>query len=240
MGKNMLLIGLVVAALSGCVRTSAGVNSATPAPTDAPAITVEAAEATSAPAAPAAAEMETAAETAGSIEIRDLWVRATVGTVAPGRGQGQGNRPGQGQGQGNRPGQGQGQGNRPGQGNQPGQGQGGSGATMDSTTSGAFMMIANTGNTVDALVEVATDAAETVELATMEPAQQQTAIEQIEVPAGEEVVLDQGPGYHIFLSDLTRDLAVGDTVDLTLTFEHAGEIEVTAPVQAPTPGQGRP
>jgi hypothetical protein len=236
MGKNMLLIGLMVAALSGCVRTSTGTNSATPAPTDAPASTVEATEATSAPAAPAAAEMETAAETAGSIEIRDLWVRATVGTVAPGSGQGQGNRPGQGQGQGqgNRPGQGQGQGNR------PGQGQGGSGATMDSTTSSAFMTIVNTGNTVDALVEVATDAAETVELATMEPAQQQAAVEQIEVPAGEEVVLDQGPGYHIFLSDLTRDLAVGDTVELTLTFEHAGEIAVTAPVQAPTPGQGRP
>lgn len=232
MGKNMLLIGLMVAALSGCVRTSAGANGATPAPTDAPASTVEEAEATSAPAAPAAAEMETAAEIAGSIELRDLWVRATVSTVAPGSGQS--NQPGQGQGRG--------QGNQPGrgQGNRPGQGQGSSGPMMNSTISGVFMTIVNTGDTADALVEVATDAAETVELATMEPAQQQTAVEQIEVPAGDEIVLDQGPGYHIFLSDLTRDLVVGDTVELTLTFENAGKIEMTAPVQAPTPGQGRP
>jgi hypothetical protein len=110
---------------------------------------------------------------------------------------------------------------------------------MDSTTSAVFMTIVNTGDTADALIAVATDAAETVELVSMQPVQQQNPVDQIAVPAGGEVALNQGPGYHIFLNDLTRDLVVGDTVNLRLTFEQAGEIEVNAPVRLPKQ-QGRP
>ncbi|NJN66823.1 MAG: copper chaperone PCu(A)C [Chloroflexaceae bacterium] len=221
MGKNMLLIGVMVVLLSGCIRTSAGANGepSVAAPTDEPVSTVETG-ATEVPDATAVSEPETAPDTAGAIEIRDLWVRATVGMVMPGGG------PGGGRGQ--APGQGGGRGQAPGQG----------GTMVGSSTSAVFMTMVNPGDTADALVGVATDAAETVELVSMQPLQQQVPVEQIELPAGGEVVLDQGPGYHIFLSHLTRDLVVGDTVDLTLTFEHAGEVEVTAPVQVLR--QGRP
>jgi copper(I)-binding protein len=53
----------------------------------------------------------------------------------------------------------------------------------------------------------------------------------IALPSGQAVELKPG-GYHIMLMDLAEDLAVGDRVQLTLTFEQAGPIDVTAEVRA--------
>ncbi len=50
------------------------------------------------------------------------------------------------------------------------------------------------------------------------------------VPAQGMVELKPG-GYHIMLMDLTEPLAEGDEVEVTLTFEKAGEITLTLPVQ---------
>lgn len=55
-------------------------------------------------------------------------------------------------------------------------------------------------------------------------------VESIELPAGEMVELKPG-GYHIMLIDLVKPLEVGDTIELTLTFEQAGEKTVTAEVK---------
>ncbi len=55
-------------------------------------------------------------------------------------------------------------------------------------------------------------------------------VESIELPAGEMVSLEPG-GYHIMLIDLVKPLEVGDTIELTLTFENAGEMTVTAEVR---------
>jgi len=52
----------------------------------------------------------------------------------------------------------------------------------------------------------------------------------IAVPAGGEATLAPG-GLHIMLIDLTRELTPGDEVTLTLTFEKAGDITVTAVVR---------
>lgn len=55
-------------------------------------------------------------------------------------------------------------------------------------------------------------------------------IDAIDIPAGETVELVPG-GLHIMLIDLVDDLEVGDRFEVTLTFEHAGGVTVTAEVR---------
>lgn len=57
-------------------------------------------------------------------------------------------------------------------------------------------------------------------------------VESIPVAAGATVALEPG-GYHIMLLDVKKVLAVGDTIDVTLTFEKAGEVTTTAEVRQP-------
>lgn len=57
------------------------------------------------------------------------------------------------------------------------------------------------------------------------------------LPAGEAVTLKPG-GNHIMLMGLTQPLKVGDTVPLTLDFEHAGSIGVRARVAQPAVATG--
>lgn len=52
----------------------------------------------------------------------------------------------------------------------------------------------------------------------------------IAVPASNSVHLKPG-GLHVMLMKLTRDLAAGDEVELTLAFAEAGEMSVIVPVQ---------
>ena len=56
-------------------------------------------------------------------------------------------------------------------------------------------------------------------------------IARLEIPAGGTVQLAPG-GYHVMLIGLTKDLNVGDTVQVTLKFEKAGDVTVTAQVRA--------
>lgn len=56
-------------------------------------------------------------------------------------------------------------------------------------------------------------------------------VDRIEIPAGGTVRLEPG-GYHLMLMDLTEMPAVGSTVELTLTFETAGDVVVQAEVRA--------
>ncbi len=57
-------------------------------------------------------------------------------------------------------------------------------------------------------------------------------VESIDVPANGSVALEPG-GFHIMLLDVKKVLAVGDTIEVTLTFEKAGEVEATAEVREP-------
>ncbi len=98
----------------------------------------------------------------------------------------------------------------------------------------AYMVIENHGDVADRLVTAASDVAGTVELhqTKMENgAMKMSRVEGMEIPAGGEFKLERG-GYHVMLIDLKRDLNEGDEVSLTLTFEHAGEVKVVAPVVA--------
>lgn len=97
----------------------------------------------------------------------------------------------------------------------------------------AYMVIQNGGSAEDRLLAATTNAAATVELheskemngmMTMEP------VEAIVIPAGGQAELKPG-GLHVMLIDLQAPLAAGDEVSLTLRFERAGEMTVTAVVR---------
>jgi copper(I)-binding protein len=98
----------------------------------------------------------------------------------------------------------------------------------------AFMTLANTGTEDDRLIAASTDAAQRVELHTHiedgDGVMRMVEVEDgIEVPAGGETVLQRG-GLHVMLMGLTAPLNQGDQIDLTLTFEKAGDVTLTVPV----------
>ena len=108
-----------------------------------------------------------------------------------------------------------------------------------------FMVIENPGDADDRLVAAATDVANRVELhthnMTADGVMQMIEVpEGFIVPAGGSHALARG-GDHIMLMGLTQALNDGDTVDLMLTFEQAGEIAVEVPVdlnRKPQHGKG--
>ncbi|MFN7151064.1 MAG: copper chaperone PCu(A)C [Microthrixaceae bacterium] len=57
-------------------------------------------------------------------------------------------------------------------------------------------------------------------------------VQRIDVPADGTVALEPG-GYHVMLLDVQKELVPGDTIEVTLTFERAGEVTVTADVREP-------
>jgi copper(I)-binding protein len=56
--------------------------------------------------------------------------------------------------------------------------------------------------------------------------------EGLPIPAGRSVTLTPG-GYHVMFMDLAQPLVQGETVDLTLLFERAGEVDAPLVVLAP-------
>ncbi|MFV1440882.1 copper chaperone PCu(A)C [Phaeobacter sp. JH18-32] len=98
----------------------------------------------------------------------------------------------------------------------------------------AFMMIENASDSDDRLIAASSDAAKLVQLHTHKEGEngvmQMLHVEEgFAVAAGATHMLQRG-GDHVMLMGLTRPLEHGDTVDLTLVFEKAGEVTVTVPV----------
>ena len=100
-------------------------------------------------------------------------------------------------------------------------------------TGASYMTISSSGG-ADRLLSMRTDVAETVELhssmnnggvMSMNPVEDGIAI-----PVGGSIEMKPG-GFHVMLIGLKKDLRVGDTVDLQLTFEQAGEVAVKASVR---------
>lgn len=96
---------------------------------------------------------------------------------------------------------------------------------------GGFVTLTNTGDGPDTLLEVRADVPK-VEIhrtlmqdgrAMMRPAGA------IEIGAGETVSLEPG-GLHIMFMGLPDPFELGETVPVTLVFEHAGEVEIDMPV----------
>ncbi|MBS4045180.1 MAG: DUF1775 domain-containing protein [Alphaproteobacteria bacterium] len=98
---------------------------------------------------------------------------------------------------------------------------------------GVFLTLRNGGGTADRLVKAASPVAESVELHTHikdGDAMRMRAVENIPVPAHGQTALEPG-GYHIMLIGLKQALKEGGSFPLTLTFEKAGSVTVTVPVQ---------
>jgi len=97
----------------------------------------------------------------------------------------------------------------------------------------AFFTIANTGADDDALVSAAADVAKAVELHShvMEgDIMRMRQVPTISIPAGQTVALQPG-GLHVMLLGLKQPLKQGTSYPLTLTFQRAGSVTVTVPIQ---------
>jgi copper(I)-binding protein len=97
-----------------------------------------------------------------------------------------------------------------------------------------FLTIRNTGAEADTLVAASSPAAARVELHTSlreGDVMRMRPVENVPVPAGGSVTLAPG-GLHMMMMGLTRPLAVGQVVPVTLRFERAGQVTVNMAVQA--------
>ena len=107
-------------------------------------------------------------------------------------------------------------------------------AAVPGGASAAYMTIATSGD-ADRLVSAASPAAMRVELHTHEVDAQGVA-RMRQVPAipvaGDAPAMLKPGGLHVMLMGLTAPLAEGDSIELTLTFEHAGAVTMTVPVRA--------
>jgi len=103
---------------------------------------------------------------------------------------------------------------------------------------GVYLTIENRGTSKDRLVRIASPAAASVELHSMTMdgnVMRMRAIAGLDIAPGATVTLGSA-GYHVMLVGLVRPLVAGDRIPVTLTFEKAGAVDVTAFVEAMTPG----
>ena len=107
-------------------------------------------------------------------------------------------------------------------------------ATPSAMSGAAFMAITNSGDTPDRLIAASSDISARVELHThiMDTGGVMRMVEVedgFEVGPGETLMLQRG-GAHAMFMGLNRSLEQGDTVEVTLTFEQAGDVTLQVPV----------
>jgi copper(I)-binding protein len=113
------------------------------------------------------------------------------------------------------------------------------------TAGAVYLRIANSGTSEDGLVGASVDPSVAASVEIHEtvasgsntgsaPMMEMRPVDRIAIPAGSSVELAPG-GYHIMLINLAKPLESGGQVQLTLVFEHAGAIAVTADVRETTP-----
>ncbi len=107
-------------------------------------------------------------------------------------------------------------------------------SAMMAQAGAAFMVIENTGTAADRLIGVASDASAKTEMHThiadANGVMQMVEVKEgFEIPAGGAHVLERGKDHVMFLG-LTAPFEEGKVVNLTLTFETAGEVKVAVPV----------
>jgi copper(I)-binding protein len=107
-----------------------------------------------------------------------------------------------------------------------------------------YFTLQNTGEEADRLVSAASDAAGTVqvhETTMVDGTAQMGEVDGVDVPAGGSVTFEPG-GYHVMLMEIPEPLEVGSSIDVTLTFEGAGEVTVPAEIREftgePMDGEG--
>lgn len=95
-------------------------------------------------------------------------------------------------------------------------------------TGAAYMVIENRGETTDTLKQASTPIAGYTELhehVHQGDLMKMQRIDSLDIAPGEQVEFSPG-GYHVMLFELKEPLVAGNTYPMTLTFEHAGEIEI--------------
>jgi hypothetical protein len=101
-------------------------------------------------------------------------------------------------------------------------------------TAAIYLTITNTGTTPDTLEgEASTPAADHAILhedKVTNGIMQMRPLKSLTIAPGKSVTLEPSDGYHLMLIGLKRPLKEGQTVPLTLTFDHAGRQQVTASV----------
>lgn len=100
-------------------------------------------------------------------------------------------------------------------------------------TGAVYATLVNAGAKGDALLSVTTDAASVAEIhETFQEGglSRMREVTRIDVAPGKKVELKPG-GYHVMLINLTRDLKAGETIQVTLMFQNAGRIAVTAQIR---------
>jgi hypothetical protein len=106
--------------------------------------------------------------------------------------------------------------------------------TIGSSTQGViYLTITNKGSASDTLTTASTPAAGKVEFHAMDMSggmMKMRAMPSVAIAAGESIEFSPG-GNHIMLEDVTSPLKTGDTIELTLTFEKAGNVIVQVPVK---------
>ena len=104
-----------------------------------------------------------------------------------------------------------------------------------SEVAAGYLTIVNHGEVADRLVSVSTAVAGKTEIHLMKMAdgkmEMRPVPDGIPIPANSTVVLEP-MGYHLMLMDLKHPLQKGETFAGTLTFEHAGTIDVTFHVES--------
>jgi copper(I)-binding protein len=100
--------------------------------------------------------------------------------------------------------------------------------------SALYFMINNSSGQDDVLLKAESSAAKNVELhmSSMDASGKMSMSpqEKVEVSAGEKVEFKPG-GLHVMLINLQSDLTVGQKINVSLTFEKAGKIELEAVIQ---------
>lgn len=105
------------------------------------------------------------------------------------------------------------------------------GSALSPNNSAVYVTVSNHGSEPDALVSASTAIATTVELhQTVEKDGKIVMQPQFDVPAGGRLEMKPG-SYHIMLLGLKQPLQPGDAVNVTLTFQKAGEMSVKAPAK---------
>ena len=105
-------------------------------------------------------------------------------------------------------------------------------ATSMAKSGAAYVSVVNQGTEADRLLSISTPAARSAELHTTVMAgdvMKMIASGEIEVAAGGMLEMKPG-GLHVMLMGLIAPLKQGETIEMTLRFEKAGEIKVMVPV----------
>ncbi|KQS68586.1 copper chaperone PCu(A)C [Modestobacter sp. Leaf380] len=98
-----------------------------------------------------------------------------------------------------------------------------------------LVAIANSGTADDVLTDISGEGFESVEI--VDPTSEEEAPTEITVPAGQNVYVGEG-GPTVTLVGLTEELTPGQSLEVTMTFQDAGE--VTLPVLIGTPSLDLP